>query len=447
MSFITAKIGDICRIEKGKTGIQKAIAGRYPLVVTGEDRKSHNEFQFDDEAVIIPLVSGTGHGHASIKRLHFQKGKFALGSILCAVIPIDKGQLSAEYLFRYLDLNRENELVARMRGMANVTLPIKEIAQIEIPLPTLEEQNQFVEKFKRLEIISTTLSSELTNQLSLVKNLRQQLLQDAVQGKLVAQDRNDEPANELLRRIKAEKEKLIKDKKIKREKELPPIKTDEIPFELPIGWTWCRLGEICSKIGSGSTPKGSNYSAEGIPFFRSQNIHDDGLVYEDIKYITAATHQQMEGTIVYANDILLNITGGSLGRCALVPNNFKEGNVSQHVCIVRPLKANNSYFHKLFCSPLIQKLIFSSTTGAGREGLPKYNLEQFLIPLPPLSEQDRILDKLNKLMQNSDSLMGHIKESLSQNEKLLQQVLRESLQTDIEEVASTKTPAMEEQRV
>ncbi len=180
MSWKKVKLGDICTIEKGTTGIQKAIKGDYPLVVTSEERKSHNEYQFDDEAVIIPLVSATGHGHASLKRIHFQTGKFALGSILCAVIPKDKKQLSAEYLYRFLDLNKEDELVARMRGMANVTLPIREIAQIEIPLPSLEEQRTFVEKYKSLEIQSQTLDTELTYQLALVKNLRQQLLQDAV---------------------------------------------------------------------------------------------------------------------------------------------------------------------------------------------------------------------------------------------------------------------------
>ncbi len=99
MSWKKVKLGEICTIEKGATGIQKAIQGDYPLVVTSEERKSHNEYQFDDEAVIIPLVSGTGHGHSSIKRIHFQTGKFALGSILCAVIPKNKKQLSAEPSF------------------------------------------------------------------------------------------------------------------------------------------------------------------------------------------------------------------------------------------------------------------------------------------------------------------------------------------------------------
>ena len=135
----------------------------------------------------------------------------------------------------------------------------------------------------------------------------------------------------------------------------------------------------------------------------------------------------MNGTIVYPNDILLNITGGSMGRCALVPNEFNEGNVSQHVCIIRPLGVSNIFYHKVVLSPFFQNFIFSSTTGAGREGLPKYNLEQFLIPLPPLSEQHRIVQKLEQLMQTCDELEASIKQSKEQNEKLLQQVLREAL--------------------
>ena len=92
------KLGEICSINKGSTGIKKAKKGKYPLVVTAEERESHNEYQFDAEAVCIPLVSSTGHGHASLKRIHYQEGKFALGTILAAVIPKDKEQISAKYL-------------------------------------------------------------------------------------------------------------------------------------------------------------------------------------------------------------------------------------------------------------------------------------------------------------------------------------------------------------
>ena len=303
----------------------------------------------------------------------------------------------------------------------------------EILLPTVDEQLTQIEKIKSQKNSFNELTNELTYQLTLVKKLRQQLLQDAVQGKLVEQNKKDEPASELLKKIKAEKEKLIAEKKIKKEKELQPIKPEEIPFEIPENWSWCRLGDLCTKIGSGSTPKGSNYSSNGKPFFRSQNIYDSGLVYEDIKYISDEVHKQMSGTTVFANDILLNITGGSMGRCALVLEDFEEGNVSQHVCIIRPLLVINKFYHSIALSPFFQKFVFSSTTGAGREGLPKYNLEQFLIPIPPLAEQNRIVKKIDELMQYCNELEASIKQSESQNEKLLQQVLREALRKELVE--------------
>ncbi len=298
----------------------------------------------------------------------------------------------------------------------------------EISLPSIEEQEEVVNNLKINKETCFEISSELIHQLDLVKQLRQAFLREAMQGKLVQQEPNDEPASKLLERIKTEKEQLIKEKKIKKEKPFPPIKSEEIPFELPDNWIWCRLGDICSKIGSGSTPKGSNYSENGYPFFRSQNIHDSGLNYDDIKFISDEVHDKMNGTVVLPNDILLNITGGSLGRCAIVPIDFNEGNVSQHVSIIRPINVENSFIHKLVISPLLQRYIFNSTTGAGREGLPKYNLEQFVIPLPPLQEQERIVAKLDELMRFCDELEESIQGSQIQNEMLLQQVLREALE-------------------
>ena len=300
----------------------------------------------------------------------------------------------------------------------------------EIALPSKEEQKTILKKLKEQKANSEILNTELTHQLDLVKKLRQQFLQEAVQGKLIRNEelemRNTEGVGEtgaaLLERIKAEKAKTGK-----KEKPLPPIKDDEIPFDIPDNWVWCRLGDICSKIGSGSTPNGSNYSNEGFPFFRSQNIYNEGLIYDDIKYISSEVHQQMNGTVVLANDILLNITGGSMGRCASVPSDFEEGNVSQHVCIIRPIGVINSFYHKIVLSPFFQKYIFSSTTGAGREGLPKYNLEQFVIPLPPLSIQAQIVAKVEELMGLCDALEAGIRASKGVNEALLQQVLREAL--------------------
>ena len=138
------------------------------------------------------------------------------------------------------------------------------------------------------------------------KKLRQKILDLAIRGKLVPQDPNDEPASVLLERIKAEKERLIKEGKIKRSKKTTKTSDtphyENVPFEVPKGWVWTDIENICSKIGSGSTPRGSNYSSKGIPFFRSQNIYNNGLVYEDIKFISEEVHQTMIGTEVLPNE-------------------------------------------------------------------------------------------------------------------------------------------------
>lgn len=248
------------------------------------------------------------------------------------------------------------------------------------------------------------------------KKLRQKILDLAIQGKLVPQDPNDEPASVLLERIRAEKERLIAEGKIKRPKKSKASSAESHyqqftpPFSIPESWEWVRLEEITSKIGSGSTPKGSNYSVEGIPFFRSQNIYNHGLVYDDIKYISNVIHKSMSGTIVHPKDLLLNITGGSIGRCAIVPSDFNEGNVSQHVCIIRPVLVNSEYLH---CY-IISDLFWSSMrlTGSGREGLPKYNLEQMSVPLPPLKEQEKIICSLKKYL-DTISEIENSQESLS----------------------------------
>ena len=231
------------------------------------------------------------------------------------------------------------------------------------------------------------------------KKLRQRILDLAIRGKLVPQDPTDEPATVLLDRIRSEKERLIAEGKIKRPKaqknasDTPHYHDFTPPFAIPSTWEWVTIKEICSKIGSGSTPKGSNYSVDGIPFFRSQNVYNEGLVYNDIKYISEEIHTSMIGTEVIAKDLLLNITGGSLGRCAVVPNDFVKGNVSQHVCILRPVLVIPEYVHCLILSSDFAKSM--NLTGSGREGLPKYNLEIMNFPLPPLSEQKRIVSAVN----------------------------------------------------
>ncbi|MDR7939575.1 restriction endonuclease subunit S [Enterobacter soli] len=259
-----------------------------------------------------------------------------------------------------------------------------------------------------------------------IKKLRELILELAVRGKLVPQDPHDEPASELLNRIAVEKAELVKQGKIKKQKPLPEISEDEKPFELPMGWGVIRLGEIATKIGSGSTPRGgqSTYVSSGIPFLRSQNIWNDGLKLDDVVFITSEVHSQMEGSQVEEFDILLNITGASLGRSAIYPQNIGEANVNQHVTIIRLIKKEMiSFLHLAITSPVIQKLIWGRQVGMAIEGLSKKTLELFEVPVPPLSEQLRIVHKARDLMSLCDQLEQQSLTSLDAHQQLVETLL------------------------
>lgn len=234
-----------------------------------------------------------------------------------------------------------------------------------------------------------------------IARLRRFVLDLAVRGKLVEQDAADEPASELLKRIAAEKAKFGS---IYVE---VPLSREEMPFDLPDGWGWSRIGGICTKTGSGSTPRGgqSVYKVDGIPFLRSQNVYDDGLRLDDVAYIDLETHSRMSGTAVRPADLLLNITGGSMGRCCRIPDAFECANVSQHVAIMRgALPEMADFLHSLVLSPYFQAFIFDEQTGAGRGGLPKNKMDRIAVALPPLAEQQRIVAKVGELMALCDRL-------------------------------------------
>lgn len=254
-----------------------------------------------------------------------------------------------------------------------------------------------------------------------VGQLRDLILDLAVHGLLVDQSDADEPIADWLANVTATKAALVKQKLIPKQTAMAELADDEYPFSLPRGWTFVRLGQITSKIGSGSTPRGGRevYVKEGVPFLRSQNVWNDGLRLDDVACITPEEHKRMSGTAVLGNDVLLNITGASLGRCALVPSEFGEANVSQHVTIIRLTDPQvRDYLHLCILSPYTQSMIWGRQVGMAREGLSKKVLEQFEIPLPPIAEQHRIVARVAELMRFCDVMEQQLKRSLQVAEKL-----------------------------
>ena len=343
----------------------------------------------------------------------------------CACFPL--GGLDNKYLFYFL-MAQKPLFIKQGEGGAQPNISKEKIVSTLMPVPPLEEQRRIVVMLGQIFPIIDAYSKcktelDLCNA-TFPERLKKSILQEAVQGKLVPQDPSDEPAEALLERIRTEKQRLIKEGKIKKDKHESVIFRrdnshyekrgsevvcidDEIPFDIPELWSWCRLNELCTKIGAGSTPTGGKtiYVPEGIKFIRSQNVYNDGLKLNDISYITEEINAKKKGSIVRSKDILLNITGGSIGRCAVVPDDFDIANVNQHVMIIRLVEPKmRHWIHTILISEYIQNLIMDVQVGVSREGLSATKLMNFLIPVPPISEQNRILDFCSNISNRLSTL-------------------------------------------
>lgn len=210
------------------------------------------------------------------------------------------------------------------------------------------------------------------------------------------------------------------------------VNVPELRFpEFSGDWLKEKLGNLTNKIGSGSTPKGGQavYTSSGILFIRSQNVTNNKLELNDPTYISDEINSKMKGSIVLPLDILLNITGASIGRSCVVPENFNIGNVNQHVCIVRLNNDNFPYFIQLLLSSRIgQKLIFQEQAGGGREGLNFQSIASFKLQIPSLPEQQKIAQFLTTVdtkieqLTKKKTLLEQYKKGVSQ--KLFSQEIR-----------------------
>lgn len=183
--------------------------------------------------------------------------------------------------------------------------------------------------------------------------------------------------------------------------------------EIPKGWFLSKLKYLTSKIGSGKTPRGGSeiYCDSGILFLRSQNVHFDGLRLDDVVYIDESIDSEMSSTRVLPDDVLLNITGASIGRSSIVPKDFPQANVNQHVCINRPLKKkiDSRLLHYELSSNRVQALIFSNENGTSREGLTFSQISNFVIAIPNnLDEQRHIVNFLDRETEKIDTFINKI---------------------------------------
>ncbi len=259
-----------------------------------------------------------------------------------------------------------------------------------------------------------------------IKKLRELILELAVRGKLVPQDENNEPASELLKRIAAENAKLVAEGKIKKSKPLAEITDDEKPFELPVGWEWVRLGNICSYIQRG---KGPSYVDNSEFIVVSQKcVRWSGLDLSQARFIEPESITKYEPVrFLSEGDILWNSTGtGTIGRACIVPTQTSQQVMvaDSHVTVVRPIGFGSLFLWRWIQSPSVQSKIEGVASGSTNQiELNTSTVITQVLPLPPLAEQHRIVAKVDELMALCDQLENQHNNATEAHEKLVTHLL------------------------
>lgn len=428
------RIDEIFSFEKGVLQSSKCVPGEFDFITASSDWKTHNDYTHDCEALIFAAAAS-----GSLGRTHYVNGKFVSSDLCFIITPKDQENLPVDLKFYHILFNElKNEIVRNTKaGTSKEAIGLGSFGRYELPYFDIDTQIEIKNRFVNSEETKEQLSTELTHQLDLVKKLRQQLLQDAVQGKLVPQDPNDDPASELLKKIKAEKQKLIAEGKLKKEKELPPIKAVEIPFEIPKSWVWCKINELvysakdAIKTGPfGTALNKSEHKNEGIPVWGIESISKDGRFTNKNKiFVDKEKADDLRSFGVKGGDLIIS-RSGTIGELCMIPYETQYGLLSTNLMKISVNK--NVILPEYFChiikgGDFIKKMLFEFCSGSTRLFLTQNIIAKLIFPLPPKLEQHRIVQKLDKLMQTCDALETSIKESAAQNEKLLQQVLREAL--------------------
>ena len=287
---------------------------------------------------------------------------------------------------------------------------------VEVLLATLTDSSDADELAQNWARIAEHFDSLFTTEQS-IEALKQTVLQLAVMGKLVPQNPDDEPASVLLEKIAKEKKRLVKEKKVRKDKLLPSISEEEKSFKIPQGWEWSRLQSIASKITDGehqTPPRISN----GHMLLSAKNVRDGFLDIDNCDYISEADYNKSrERCCPETGDLLIVSVGGTIGRSSLVPENDQFALV-RSVAMIKPLLFNSAYLKYSMDSSLLQNAIHSNKRGGAQPCLYLSEISKFIFPMPPLAEQQRIVSKIDELMAICDQLKAKLQQSQETQVKL-----------------------------
>lgn len=402
-SWIWMKLGDMCQLLDGV----KRRGEKHPYLeakyLRGKvDATILNEGKFVEKGTRLILVDGENSGEV----FNSTQDGYMGSTFKVLFFP---QVLSEEYVLYFLLFKRtafrNNKTGAAIPHLNkelffNMPFPIPPLAEQERIVAKIEELMPLVEEYGKAEEQLTKLNAEFPDK------LRKSILQQAVQGKLTERDPADEPASELIKRIKTEKEALMKSSKIKKEKPLPEITEDEKPFDIPDTWEWVRLSDICNiSDGTHQTP---TYVEHGIPFISAQNVKPYRFLPENHRDVSYEDYLEYNKNISpEKGDILMARVGAGIGEAAIIDQDF-EFSIYVSLTLIKcySKEFDMMYLLHVLNSPIGRKLAEKKTLGKGASqgNLNLIFIREFVLPIPPLAEQKRIVKRVEELLALCDEL-------------------------------------------
>ena len=342
-----------------------------------------------------------------------------------AVLTCHSGFLN-EFLFYYLmspDFDTYANNTDNAKGVAYPAINDNKLYQALIPVPPKAEQERIVKKLKDVLPYVVTYGVKYSEAKSLnngfTNKLKKSILQEAVQGKLVSQEPTDEPASVLLERIHAEKERLIQEGKIKRDKhesvifrrdnshyeKLDGIERsidDEIPFEIPESWEWVRFYNIASFQNgdrSKNYPNRNEYVSNGVAWINTGHITSDGFLnVNTMNYITEEKYNSLSNGHIQKGDLVYCLRGATFGKVARIEP-FSKGAIASSLMIIRPFDVSlRNYIYWYLRSPIAYIELHKYSNGSAQPNLAAKDVGKYLVPIPPLDEQIRIINESIRLL-------------------------------------------------
>ncbi len=415
------KIGELFDIEKGSVQSSKCIEGEYDFITASGEWKTHNEYTHDCEALIFAMGAS-----GSLGRTHYVKGKFVSSDLCFILTPKEKykAELNLRFYYYYFNTFREKIVKVTATGTSKLAINRKIFSNYKIHFIDIDKQTALIDKIEEMQVFSKKLLTEVERQENCISSLRQSILQQAVEGKLCEQDPNDEPASVLLEKIKAEKLAICKSKK-----EISYFENEFSKVKIDNNTLFITAELICDYITKGTTPKTDELLDNGeIPYLKVYNIVNNKIdFFYRAQYVSKETHNNfLTRSKVYPSDVLTNIVGPPLGKVAIVPSNFDEWNINQAIAIFRALSnvLPQYLYLVLLEGKAINKIVTVGT--AGQDNISLAQCRNIIIPLPLLAKQQRIVEKVGRLMALCDQLEQEVSNAKKYSSQLMEAVLQEA---------------------